>query len=112
MFEVVKSKHGIYCRLKTSVYCPICGYPMIPHSFTCGKHGNTCFVNIHYKCVNELCELYLTFGHVVEDAKLWEDLRKSKLHGKWYPKEIYIEEAKRLKVEDEVKKRLEKWGYF
>ena len=109
MLEIVDSKHGKYVKFKDILYCPFCGYPMIPHSFTCGKHKDTLFVNIHYKCPNR--GFYATFGITV-DNETWNMLKQSPLHGKFYPEEIYLEEARKLKVEDKVKERLEKWGYF
>ena len=88
-------------------YCPLCGGNLLLHDFRAYYQTTYDFyhVDVHLKCPH--CGFFLTFGIPITEEE-YKRLVKSKYHGrvlKWELREIYNEN-------EEIKERLEKWGYW
>ena len=105
---------------KQPLYCPICGSELILHDFRCYQHKTytpeLCHCDVHVKCSrcgswwiveDQRIRSPATFGLAVP-CDLVPKLMKSRFHGNV----LRIELAQIYELDEELRKRLESWGYL
>lgn len=113
LWEVRSDKSGNhYIYPKETLYCPVCGEPLILHDFNAYEHRyhdgqpELRHVDVHLKCPR--CGLWLTFGVPITKQEL-ELLKKSKYNGKTLRWEL---ETISPKDYEKIKDRLKRLGYW
>jgi len=88
------------------LYCVFCEYSELLFHDYLVQHASQGFyhADIHMKC--KRCGWYVTFGIPISHEE-YEKLKNSKWHRK-----ILLKELWELTLDDEVKERLKRWGYW
>ena len=103
---IIGYKGGWIIIPKEKIYCPICGEQLLFHDYLV-QHSNQGWyhADVHMKCY--ICGFYATFGIPISKEE-FEILFNSKWHRKIIDKDI----PELYSDIDEVKERLERWGYW
>ncbi len=104
-YEITKFDGDYIILPKEPLFCPFCKSLMLFHDYLVQLSSQGWYhADIHMKC--SYCGFYATFGIPIYHDE-YEKLKNSKWHRRILDKEIVF-----LYPDEDIKKRLETWGYW